>query len=161
MAMLTLPPSVERICSFAIHSLLKENTDYSKTIFYITKMYLNALNSKNSVKGISSNRPKRVKRKKADGYKEFLRLRRPIIITDKQNRKSLGSPNDKIDWSYRWEVRGHWRKLISPESLGKDPNGEYKIKGYTWVKPYDKGPEDKVKLSRKRVVVANTLGKKQ
>lgn len=43
-----------------------------------------------------------------------------------------------VDWSHRWEVRGHWRKV---DGLGKDREGNYFIQGHTWVKQHTKGPE--------------------
>lgn len=49
----------------------------------------------------------------------------------------------EIDWSMRWWVRGHWRKLPAPEVPGKDRNGEYSVNGFTWVTEHLRGPEDK------------------
>ena len=43
-----------------------------------------------------------------------------------------------IDWSQRWEVRGHWRRLDA-DSIGKDREGNYVVKGWTWVKTHEKG----------------------
>lgn len=47
---------------------------------------------------------------------------------------------NKIDWSHRWKVRGHWRKC---NSVGKDRNGEYGVDGFTWVIDHIRGPEEK------------------
>lgn len=44
----------------------------------------------------------------------------------------------EIDWSHQWWVRGHWRKF---DGIGKDRNGDYNTKGFTWVIPHLKGPE--------------------
>jgi len=44
----------------------------------------------------------------------------------------------KIDWTHRWEVRGHWRTV---PNIGKDPDGDYCIPGKTWVRPSVKGPD--------------------
>lgn len=44
----------------------------------------------------------------------------------------------KLELSHSFRVRGHWRK-IKDTSFGKDRNGEYKIKGHTWVIDYIKG----------------------
>lgn len=49
----------------------------------------------------------------------------------------------EIDWDMRWWVRGHWRKLPSPEVPGKDRTGEYNVKGFTWVTEHLRGPENK------------------
>lgn len=44
-----------------------------------------------------------------------------------------------IDWSHRWKVRGHWRKI---HTVGKNREGEYGVHGFTWVVDHVKGPED-------------------
>jgi hypothetical protein len=45
----------------------------------------------------------------------------------------------KIDFSHRWEVRGHWRRVAG---MGKDREGNYEVRGLTWVKDCVKGPEE-------------------
>lgn len=54
-----------------------------------------------------------------------------------------------IDWSHRWEVRGHWRKISGV--LGKDRRGHYTVQGFTWVVPHEKGPENKPLVKKVRV----------
>lgn len=49
----------------------------------------------------------------------------------------------EIDWDMRWWVRGHWRRLPSPEIPGKGRDGLYTVKGFTWVTEHLRGPEDK------------------
>lgn len=53
-----------------------------------------------------------------------------------------------IDWSHRWEVRGHWRHV---KGLGKDRAGIYSVHGFTWVNNFVKGPEDKPLVVKTRV----------
>ncbi len=55
----------------------------------------------------------------------------------------------EIDWSHRWEVMGHWRKV---GGIGKDPTGLYGIKGFTWVTPHERGPENKPVVKKVRVI---------
>jgi hypothetical protein len=55
----------------------------------------------------------------------------------------------EIDWSHRWEVRGHWREI---SGLGKDREGNYNVKGFTWVSNHVKGP-DTAPLIKKTYVV--------
>lgn len=55
----------------------------------------------------------------------------------------------KIDWTHRWEVRGHWRKT---NMIGKNREGEYCIDGFTWVKEHKKGPEEATLIKKLRVV---------
>lgn len=54
-----------------------------------------------------------------------------------------------VDWSHRWEVRGHWRKF---DGTGKNRNGERKIKGHTWVKSHTKGPDEEDLVKKVRVI---------
>ena len=54
-----------------------------------------------------------------------------------------------IDWSHRWEVRGHWREV---SGIGKDREGDYTQTGFTWVKNHVKGPEDKPIMKKTYVV---------
>lgn len=56
-----------------------------------------------------------------------------------------------VDWSHRWEVRGHWREV---KGLGKDREGNYTVPGFTWVMNHTKGPEDKPVI--KKTYVVNT-----
>jgi hypothetical protein len=56
----------------------------------------------------------------------------------------------EIDWSHRWGVRGHWRKL---NGIGKNREGRYCINGFTWVTDHVKGPEDKVFVKKTRLVL--------
>ena len=58
---------------------------------------------------------------------------------------------NKIDWSHRWEVMGHWRKI---SGIGKDRGGRYDIEGYTWVVPHTKGPDGKPVVKKIRVVAS-------
>ena len=47
-----------------------------------------------------------------------------------------------IDWDMRWWVRGHWRRLPAAEILGKDRDGVYSVRGFTWVNEHLKGPDE-------------------
>lgn len=58
-----------------------------------------------------------------------------------------------INWSHRWEVRGHWRKVAG---LGKDRAGEYVVPHFTWVKEFEKGPLDKQLVVKTRVLTGAT-----
>ena len=50
-----------------------------------------------------------------------------------------------VDWSHKWEVMGHWRKV---DGIGKDRDGAYTVRGQTWVSPHTKGKGNLVKKSR-------------
>lgn len=89
---------------------------------------------------------------KTGKVKEFTRPRDIIIIKPKTHTlKDLPGVRGFIEYSHRFEVRGHWRRL--PENkIGKDREENYCIKGYTWVSSYVKGPEDAVLIKKKRIV---------
>lgn len=81
-----------------------------------------------------------------------LEIRRIVRILPKHVRKAEVTPltdHGIIDWSHRWEVRGHWRKV---HGLGKDRAGDYVVTGWTWVRDFVKGPEDKPLIKKTRVV---------
>lgn len=72
-----------------------------------------------------------------------------VIHIQPKKQKAARGLGREIDWSHRWEVRGHWRKIAG---LGKNRLGEYCVKGMTWVKAHTKGPEDKDVVPKTRVV---------
>lgn len=105
---------------------------------------------------------------------ERMQQKEMIIVKEPRKFKATGKPNftineyikitnqkrvygepvnkkEKIEYSYRFEVRGHWRKL-SEGSIGKDRNGEYKIEGYTWVNEHEKGSKDLPLLQKTRII---------
>lgn len=78
---------------------------------------------------------------KKDGKKKPHQIRRIVRIVPK-NAKHKAEPimtRGKIDFSHRWEVRGHWRRV---SGMGKDREGNYEIRGLTWVSNFIKGPEE-------------------
>ena len=52
-----------------------------------------------------------------------------------------------LEYSYCFRVRGHWRR-VNEGTLGKDRNGNYNVKGYTWVTEYTKGEGELAKRIR-------------
>lgn len=57
-----------------------------------------------------------------------------------------------IHYAFSWVVRGHYRKLHNPKSLGMDRNGKRCVQGMTWIETYMKGDENLPLLKRERVV---------
>lgn len=78
------------------------------------------------------------------------RFRQIIHVSPK---KYTGGPSGEtgrhIDWSHRFEVRGHWRKF---DGIGKDRRGQPVDNGHTWVRPHQKGPEHLPLIKKTRVV---------
>lgn len=74
-----------------------------------------------------------------------LKIKPSYIIylgTEKHLLKSHPDLSNKIlrnkpEFSYA--VRGHWRRLVNSESLGKSRNGERNVKGFTFVSDFIKG----------------------
>lgn len=86
---------------------------------------------------------------KINGKKKLIKSKAQAILIDtsrKYTQTSFGSKN--IEWTYSWEVRGHWRRLKDIRATGKNRNGELKIKGFTWVKPHQKGEGELMKKDR-------------
>lgn len=63
--------------------------------------------------------------------------------------KTTPAFSKNIDWSHRFEVRGHWRKTMN---IGKDREGKYRVNGFTWVKDCVKGPANKPLVKKTRLV---------
>jgi hypothetical protein len=78
-------------------------------------------------------------------------IRRIVRIVPKKLRDSITPTMSRgqIDFSHRWEVRGHWRRV---SGIGKDRNGDYLIRGLTWVMDCVKGPEEKPVIKKIRWV---------
>jgi len=81
---------------------------------------------------------------KADRQKRT--IRRVIHIAPKKDYGEVVSAHGgAINWSHRFLVRGHWRKV---DGLGKNRNGDYCIQNKTFVIPYEKGQGDLVHKTR-------------
>ena len=69
---------------------------------------------------------------------------RPIYYVLGEKEKDVSAkyeyiqPTGTLEYSYAFKVRGHWRH-IGDKTLGKDRNGNYNIKGFTWITEYTKG----------------------
>ena len=60
-----------------------------------------------------------------------------------------GSGTREIDWSHRFEVRGHWRAC---SGIGKDRAGMYCVNNFTWVSEHVRGPEHLPLIKKTRLV---------
>ena len=61
--------------------------------------------------------------------------------------------NGKIHYAFSWVVRGHYRRLHNPKSMGLDRNGVRCMPGVTWIETYMKGDENLPLLKRERIVI--------
>lgn len=93
----------------------------------------------------------RIKNSKGNKAKKF--IRKVVHICPKLKSNTLATSHGiVINWSHRWEVRGHWRNI---DGLGKDRSGEYCIMNKTWVIDHIKGPEDLPIIRKVRSVQPN------
>lgn len=78
---------------------------------------------------------------------------RPIYYVLGEKEKDVSAkykyiqPTGTLEYSYAFRVRGHWRR-IGDKTFGKDRNGIYNVKGYTWVTDYTKGEGELAKRIR-------------
>lgn len=70
------------------------------------------------------------------------------LLPNKKSHIYKVSEDSNIDWSHRWEVMGHWRKIAG---IGKDRNNKYCMNGVTWVSPHQRGPESKPLIKKIRI----------
>lgn len=78
------------------------------------------------------------------------RIRRVVYVSPKREMQKLSESHKTIDWTHRWLVRGHWRQI--GDKLGKDREGNYCVKGFTWVTEFEKGPETAPLITKTRIV---------
>lgn len=76
-------------------------------------------------------------------------IRQIIHIQSKKYQSVKPICGGTIDYSHRFEVRGHWRRI---SGLGKDRDGQYCVRGMTWVVPFEKGPENLPLIKKVRVM---------
>jgi hypothetical protein len=85
---------------------------------------------------------------------KFERKINNLIYVSKQQSKTFNTPSgEKIEYSHRFEVRGHWRN-ISSDSLGKNRTGERSIVGRTWVLGHVRGDEALPLVRKTRLITA-------
>jgi len=83
------------------------------------------------------------------GGKIFWRPKAVTIVSPKKYTSEAERGFRFVDWSHRWEVRGHWR---TTSGVGKDRAGQYTVPGFTWVSSHTKGPENKPVIKKTYVV---------
>lgn len=78
------------------------------------------------------------------------KIKRIVHVGLKKNKMppTMGVSRE-VDWSHRWEVMGHWRKV---SGIGKDDLDNYCVNGKTWVKPHVRGPDDMEVVKKLRLV---------
>lgn len=82
--------------------------------------------------------------------KKIHRIRRLVRVVPKRLVKTIIGEHKNIEFSHRFNVRGHWRKISS--ALGKDRSGDYRVSGFTWVVDHEKGPDDMPLIKKTRLL---------
>lgn len=86
-----------------------------------------------------------------------------VVIRQPKHRYVPKDEHEKIDWSHRWEVRGHFKHFTTgpifratererPEKILDHPERGRCVR--IWTPPFIKGPEDKPLIPKVRRVVA-------
>lgn len=120
---------------------------YFHVLAIIKSAYIDTIN--NSDLGILNTKNKiRIKSKNTKIKAKV--IRKVVYVSDKKIKpKKINGNVINWDYSHRFEVRGHWRIV---KGLGKDRNGEYCIKGFTWVNSHLKGSQDLPLIKKTRIV---------
>lgn len=82
--------------------------------------------------------------------KRMHRIRKIIHVSSKKYISTYVPTGRTVNWSHRWEVRGTWVSL--PGGLGKDRDGNYCVKDWTWRVHHTKGPDHLPLVKKTRIV---------
>jgi hypothetical protein len=129
----------------------KKDTESYKRMQALVAEKLGNMNSPDNVVG---NEDCKERIKMGSGSNKRVRVIKNIthIVPKKETKNAKSATGREIDWSQRYEVRGHWRILLTETRVGKNREGERVVLGYTWVDSFVKGPEDKPLVKKTRVV---------
>jgi hypothetical protein len=126
---------------------------YDASVNKTVRCFLDRLDRRQSVTGIEKT-SERIKTSKG-----IRKIKEVIHVVPKSLKDSVSIPGKTIDWSHRWEVRGHWRMLPiegtdTPDltRVGKNRDGEFLSAGYTWVSDHVRGPETVPLIKKTRIV---------
>lgn len=125
--------------------VLAATSDESPEFTAVARLYLQRLN----FCALGAERVNERVKTRVKGEKHLIKIREVIHVTPKKIVGVPGPFGGHVDYSHRFEVRGHWRQI---ERIGKDPHGDYGVKGYTWVVPSIKGPKNKPLVRKQRVI---------
>jgi hypothetical protein len=123
----------------------------SNTEGILVKEYLRLLNTHKM--GLENVRA-RVQIKDGKGKRRH-EIRQIIHVRSKKEVRKLleeqeGQKKRTIDWTHRFEVRGHWVSL--PGGLGKNREGIYCVNDWTWRVHHERGPKNMPLIKKVRKV---------
>lgn len=126
--------------------------EFEKTIETLASMAGDAVHQISTNRPFQGTVPVHKVHFRENGKPKVIKIKDVIYIGAK-NAKTLTTPSGlTIEYSHRFDVRGHWRTLAD-NKLGKDRNGAYNQPGRTWVRPFQKGPEDAPYVKKTRVLL--------
>jgi hypothetical protein len=124
------------------------NMGGAESIYQIIKLYIDRLAVEKT--GVEENPlPHAIKigHKKTQRYH---RIKRLIHVMPKKAVATYAPGHGRqVEWTHRWAVRGHWRKVTT---LGKDREGNYCVEGWTWISEHVRGPETAPLVQKVRLV---------
>lgn len=100
----------------------------------LVRTYLEKLNG--SSHGHQS--PRTLVKWKENGEKKQTRITKVIYVRSKNSSGEVVHKGRAVQWSHAFWVMGHWRDI---SGIGKDRDGNYNVKGKTWVVPHVKNAE--------------------
>jgi hypothetical protein len=115
----------------------------------ILKHYLDRLDIEKTAVDLKRNKEK----VGVGSFKRFYKPKPIIYVFPKKYTSEIGAMSGKsLDFNHAFAVRGHWRKV---DGIGKDRNGEYVVKGFTWVVPSVRNKDKGIVV--KKTYVVDTL----
>ena len=82
--------------------------------------------------------PRTLVKWKENGEKKQTRITKVIYVRSKNSSGEVVHKGRAVQWSHAFWVMGHWRDI---SGIGKDRDGNYNVKGKTWVVPHVKNAE--------------------
>jgi len=98
--------------------------------------------------GIGNITTKEKSKYRVNGVRHTYKPSQYIYVSATDRSKKLPKTKRNITWFTTFPVRGHWRKLHNPSSIGLDRQNNRCIQGFTWINSYKKGsgPERESKI---------------
>ena len=119
----------------------KDDSHIEKTF----KLFLREIR-KNKIASERVNEQIKIRR---NGKNTIHKIKTIIHVRQNDNPKQTGVYGGPLDWTHRWEVMGHWRRV---KGIGKNREGIYETIGFTWIGNYIKGPENKPLIQKTRII---------
>lgn len=125
------------------HKMLKDGGMKIESLFSHITQLIYELNRRDAVKANIKGRKVMISGNKRNRKKSEY----SIITRKKYTSFAMTELGRKIEFTFAFPVRGHWREL--PGKIGKDRKGNYCVQGKTWVNESVKG---KGQLLTKRIM---------